>query len=531
MRNIVKKLAIGLLAGSSIFTLVSCKKDFLTQLPSTQVPTEDVFKTTQGARAAINGIHAMMYETSDHDAFGIPSIGIMSDMMCGDMGCERIGSGWFITAYWYRDRNPDNTGAYMWGYFFRIIHNANMIIANIDNATGEQADRDNIKAQALAYRAYAYFNLANYYQFNYFDNQYMVSDGTTRTAVLKTPATLDEALGLPLYSAPTQTPNPRASLRETYKFITEDLKQAITLFEGSTAVSRLTDKSQINLSVAQALSARVALFMQDWGTAATMANKARQGYALMNPSDFAGGMNRVIGSEWIWGSEINSEANGIYASFLSHMSNDIDGAYAKSQGRLISAAFFEPTIVGVLYDSTMMMARDDYRRTWGDVISYTDPRGRVRYFVRANKFKPQKPNSFLTDYALIRSSEMYLIEAEALAHQNQPGAALAVLNEYGVSRQPSYNFTSNDKNILVHEIWKQKRIELWGEGFGLHEAKRRMTPVSTGGVTPEANISYSGGNFRAQRPSDVGSIPAGNVRLIFRIPGQELEQNKGMIQN
>lgn len=525
MKNIVKKLAIGLLAGSSIFTLASCKKDFLNQLPSTQVPSDEVFKTTQGARAAINGIHALMYESADHDAFGIPSIGIMSDLMCGDMGAERIGSGWFITAYWYRDRNPDNTGSYMWGYFFRIIHNANMIIANIDNAKGEQADRDNIKAQALFYRAYAYFNLVNYYQFTYFDNQYMVASGETRTAAVQQGASLDDALGLPLYTAPTQTPNPRASLRETYKLITDDLAQAVTLLEGSTSISRQTDKSQIDLSVAQAFSARVALYMQDWGTAATMANKARQGYPLMNPSDFSGGMNRVIGSEWIWGSEINSEANGIYASFLSHMSNDIDGAYAKAQGRLISAAFFEPTRLG---DSTMMMARDDYRRAWGNVIVYKDSRGNDRFFVRANKFKPQKPNSFLADYALIRSAEMYLIEAEALAHQS-PNQALAVLNEYGKTRQPSYNFTSTDKNTLVHEIWKQKRIELWGEGFGFHEAKRRMIPVRGGGVTPDVNISYGPGGFR--QAVEVGTVLAGNRQLVFRIPSQELEQNKGMIQN
>lgn len=524
MRNIVKNLAIGLLAGSTIFTLASCKKDFLNQLPTTQVTTDEVFKTTQGARAALNGIHATMYESSDHDAFGIPSIGIMSDLMSGDMGSERIGSGWFITAYWYRDRRPDNTGSYMWGYFFRMIHNANMIIANIDKATGEQADRDNIKAQALFYRAYAYFNMINYYQFTYFDNQYMVADGNSRTAVAR-PASLDEALGLPLYTEPTQTPKPRASLSATYNLITTDLDQAISLLQGSQSVDRATDKSQINLNVAQGFAARVALYMQDFPKAATLANRARQGYNLMNPSDFSGGMNRTINSEWIWGSEINSEANGIYASFLSHMSNDIEGAYAKAQGRLISAAFFRPTITG---DTSLMMAQDDYRRAWGDVVSYRDGRGNERFFVRTRKFKPQKPNSFLADYVLLRAAEMYLIEAEALAHSNT-SQALNVLNEYGVTRQPSYSFTNTSVNAIVQEVWKQKRIELWGEGFGFHEAKRRMTPVRGGGVTPQANIAYGPGGFR-QVP-EVGTVPAGNPNLVFRIPGQELEQNKEMIQN
>ncbi len=525
MNNIFKSIAVGLVAGTSLFTLNSCKKDFLTQLPTTQVTHEQVFETTQGARAAVNGIHAMMYEVSDHDQFGIPSIGIMSDMMCGDMGCERIGSGWFITAYWFRDRNPDNTGSYMWSFFYRIINNANMIIANIDNAKGTQEDKNEIKAQALFYRAYAYFNLANYYQFTYFDNQYVTAaEGGSGTGVVTKSATLDQALGLPLYTEPTQTAKPRATLRETYDLINSDLAQAISLFENTT-IDRGSDKSQINLQVAQGLQARVALYQQDWTKAAQFANAARQGYDLMTGRQaFRSGMNSVNNSEWIWGLEINAEANGIYASFLSHMSNDIEGAYAKSQGRLISNVFFNETFSG----DTAWMAEDDYRREWGETIEHPTPRG-PRYFVRSKKFKPQRPNSFLGDYPLMRAAEMYLIEAEALAQSGNIAGALAVLNEYGVTRQPSYDYQGTDKNDVVHEIWKHKRIELWGEGFGFHEAKRRMTPVRGGGVTPDANISYANGGFR--QGVERGTVAAGNNLLVFRIPSSEFEQNRACIQN
>jgi hypothetical protein len=294
---------------------------------------------------------------------------------------------------------------------------------------------------------------------------------------------------------------------------------------GGNNISRGTDKSQIDLSVAKGFYARVNLYMQRWAKAADLAHEAKQGYTLMGKNEFSDGMNRLNSSEWLWGSEINAEANGIYASFLSHMSNEIDGAYAKSQGRLINNVFFVPNVTGT---DGPWLNDDDYRRNWGDTIGYTNPRGR-RYFTRASKFKPQKPNSFLADYPLLRSAELYLIEAEALAHQGQLAQALTVLNEYGITRSPSYNFAGATKNEIVQEIWKQKRMELWGEGFGFFEAKRRMIPVSTGGVTPEANISYANGGYRLGVEN--GTVPAGNEKLVFRIPSQELENNKEMIQN
>src|SRR5690606_40886611 len=52
---------------------------------------------------------------------------------------------------------------------------------------------------------------------------------------------------------------------------------------------------------------------------------------------------------------------------------------------------------------TAWMAEDDYRREWGETIERPTPRG-PRYFVRSKKFKPQRPNSFLGDYPLMRAA-------------------------------------------------------------------------------------------------------------------------------
>ncbi|MFX5374005.1 hypothetical protein ABTD20_18605, partial [Acinetobacter baumannii] len=48
---------------------------------------------------------------------------------------------------------------YPWYYYYKIIGNANTIIARVDNVEGLEADKKFLKAQALSYRAYCYMML------------------------------------------------------------------------------------------------------------------------------------------------------------------------------------------------------------------------------------------------------------------------------------------------------------------------------------------------------------------------------------
>jgi len=52
----------------------------------------------------------------------------------------------------------------------KIINNANALLANIDNAAGNDADRKFIKASALTFRAYAYEKLVHYYCYRWQDS-------------------------------------------------------------------------------------------------------------------------------------------------------------------------------------------------------------------------------------------------------------------------------------------------------------------------------------------------------------------------
>lgn len=520
--KISKILSLAGLVGAVLTTSVSCKKDFLNNLPTSQVETQELFKTTQGARAAINGMHSIMFESTDHNAFGMPSIALMSDLMGGDMGMNRQGSGWFVTAFWYRDVNPSGTGSYMWGFYYDIINNANHIIKYIDAADGPQADKDEIKAQALTYRAYIYFQLANYYQMSYKSSTFAMPNGTRFAEIATgTPAT---ALGVPLYTEPTKTANPRASLQEVYTQITSDLDQAIALFTSSGNARK--DKTQIDIQVAKGIYARVALTMNNWQKAATMAQEARQGYGLMSEGEIKGGFNRIYTPEWIWGSEINAEQSGIYASFIAQMDNELEGSYASQQTRTISLAFFDSVSSDPL--AIKRLPANDYRRAWGTRDSILRV-GRWKYFYPQRKFRAQKNNTFVADFPLMRASEMYLIEAEALAQLNQLPNANSVLAEFAVTRQPGYTANFGTKNDLVREVWRQRRFELWGEGFAFTDAKRNMAVPASTGVTPLPGIYYGFGRYL--QVVEKAQVLPGDPDLLFKATGSELNQNPGFIQN
>ena len=72
--------------------------------------------------------------------------------------CFYIAESWNPTEYAPRG---------LWKVMYKIIFNANLILENIDNISGDQNRKDAIKGQALVLRARSYFNLIRMYQHTY----------------------------------------------------------------------------------------------------------------------------------------------------------------------------------------------------------------------------------------------------------------------------------------------------------------------------------------------------------------------------
>ena len=86
----------------------------------------------------------------------------------------------------YHLRPTSDYTVYPWFYYYKLVSNANAIINNIDAAEGEENDKKFIKAQALTFRAYSFFRLAQLYTNRWSDHQ-----GNTDGIVLR----VDESLG------------------------------------------------------------------------------------------------------------------------------------------------------------------------------------------------------------------------------------------------------------------------------------------------------------------------------------------------
>ena len=213
MKKSIKNL---LLAGiTMILFMTGCKKDYLQLDPPDVLTPTSVFSTTENAYAAINGIHRMMYR----QWYGSQALGghsgnmIYMEVLGDDYVMTANANGWFIGEYrWLNHRNDASTiSRFSYGFYYTIIGNANVIIANIDNAVGPEGDKKAIKGQAYAYRAWAYFQMVQLFGERFEKGQ--ANDG----------------LGLSLVLESQTGALPRSSVNEVYTQINSDIDQAITL--------------------------------------------------------------------------------------------------------------------------------------------------------------------------------------------------------------------------------------------------------------------------------------------------------------
>lgn len=476
-----------------------CSEDYLDTLPTDAVSENSVFTTTQNAFTALNGIHRSLYIR--YDSQGQPGEGgvmIMRDVLGEDYVMTGIANSWFVSTSRWLNHVNENSGdnRFVWRFYYKVIGNANMILANIDNAQGPQDVKDEIKGQAYAYRAWAHFNLVQLFAQRY------------------NPGASNSQLGVPVVLEPITEGGARNTVEEVYTQINADLDQAISLLdEGRNA------KSHINVNVARGIKARVALTQGNFSLAATEANAARQGYELMSETQLFEGFNNVDNPEWIWGSRQIDDQQTFFASYFAYVSLNFSSTNIRGNPKAINSKLYN------------MIPSTDYRKKLWDPNasnpSLRDPfidEVTLSSFAKRNymnrKFIAQANASSVGDVPYMRASEMYLVEAEALARSGNEGQAAQVLFQFASKRDPAYTLSAKKGDALIQEIMIQRRIELWGEGFRFYDLKRLNLPLDRTGANHVATVINS--KFEEA---------AGTNNWQFKIPISELNANEKMVQN
>ncbi|NTE05167.1 RagB/SusD family nutrient uptake outer membrane protein [Agrobacterium tumefaciens] len=432
----------------------SCKKDYLETAPTNQVDDSAIFTTTTNALAALNGIHRSLYKQYDNqDQGGESGVKINLDMLGEDLVQTAGGNGWYNNMYkWISHRTPtDGSVKFVYKFYYQVIANANLIIENIDNAEGPQADKNLIKGEALCYRAWAHYVLVQL-----FGKRYDAAGNNTQ-------------LGVPLILTSGTEGQPRSSVEQVYAQVNTDLDNAVTLLASA---SGRPNASHFNVNVAKGLRARVALTQGAWAKAATNAAEARAGFNLMTNAQYLQGFNDYTNPEWMWGSHQVEDQTQFFYSFFAYMSANFASTNIRSNPKAINSTLYSQIAVG-----------DVRRGLWdptGTNTAFPIPSSGLRKPYMNRKFLVAGTTS-VGDVPHMRVAEMYLIEAEARArvgNASETTTAQNVLFTLAKNRNSSYILSTKTGNDLINEILVQRRVELWGEGFRFLDLKRLNAPLN-----------------------------------------------------
>lgn len=473
--------------------LASCKKTYLDTVPTDRVGASSVFKTTNDALTVLNGVHRATYNRETQGDYGQPSMMIYMDMLGEDLVMNAVGNGWYNNEYKWLSHRNENSGlcSYSYRFYYGILANINLILANIDAATGTAAERNMVKGQALAYRAWCYFNLVQLFGKRY-----------DKTAVP------NNQPGVPLVITPTVEPKARATVEEVYTQINTDIDAAIALLTATRP-----NKSHINVNVARGIKARVALTQQNWTVAATEAAAARAGFNLMTNAQYLEGFVDYSNSEWMWGIDHIDDQSGFFGAFHSYLSCNYNSTNIRTNPKSINRLIYDP-----------LPATDIRTKCWDKTGSTAAivPAGGIRRPYMTQKFKlPGAAPATITqgDVVYMRSAEMYLIEAEAKARNNDDAGARTALFTLISNRNPSYTLSTNSGTALIDEILFHRRVELWGEGFRFLDLKRLNKALDRNGSNHQLSLA------------NIFDMPAGDKAWEFLIPRGELNANPLCVQN
>ncbi len=192
---------IYMLALAVVPALVSCNK-FLNEDPSKS--TQKTLETAEQLDAIL-GSYSRFYSEYNHTALACDDFGISPEMEDGGASFSPVSELSFILC---NDRCTQ-TSRLLWDGEYSKIYYANLVLTNIDDVSGDQAFKDNLRAEAHFLRAYSMFQLALAYTL-YYDG----TNGDEPGLVLKQTTSFEENVT-------------RASLADTWAFIEADLRAAL----------------------------------------------------------------------------------------------------------------------------------------------------------------------------------------------------------------------------------------------------------------------------------------------------------------
>ncbi|UBM60795.1 RagB/SusD family nutrient uptake outer membrane protein [Marinilongibacter aquaticus] len=447
MKNTIAILLLGLLGLTACEGFLDRKPDKTLVVPS----------SLQDARALLNNTY--VFNTSYPGA---------PEVAAGDF--------YLNTADWLAIGQPSVKNSYIWqGEIFNesernewsvpyiTVYTCNVILKALQQGqiTGQEQEADQVRATALFFRSYTFYHLLVEFAGAW--------DGATAETEPGVALRLDPDLNIP---------STRASLRQCYEQILDDMRQALPLLPETAALKTMPTRK-----AGLALLARIHLSMGQYEQALGHARDALEyPHQLL---DF----NTLDASEPFPFARYNQEV-------------------------LLHTLIATP---GILYPPTMKVDS-------GLMDLYSEGDLRKQLYFQQN---PDGTHSFRGSFdgtpvlfGGLSVSELYLIEAECLARMDQTLEALQVLNALLASRWKKGDFATisagSDKVLAL--ILTERRKELAFRGIRWADLKRLNKEP---GFAVTLKRAVDGREY---------VLPPGDDRYVFPIPESVIRQT-GMEQN
>ncbi|RYY36503.1 MAG: RagB/SusD family nutrient uptake outer membrane protein [Sphingobacteriaceae bacterium] len=483
----------------AVFT--SCKKDFLNKLPETVVPAEDFYKTESDFQQANIGLYnplRTLYGTGLAD-YGAWAMGEMrSDNTTFSFNSANRGYADRESVETFMDDANSGATSNKYNNDYIIIGRANQVLKTIDAATFAEDKKNSYKGQALFLRAFAYFDLVQYYG--------------------------DVPLTLVPPTSYDQTNIPRTPKDQVYAQIIADATLAASLLPPPSNET----KGYVANGAAYTLLGNVYLVLKQWADAEEALTKVT-GYSLL--SDYAAvfdpanknNAESIFEVQYLDEPTAGSASNFAY-NFLPILADPgvISGFPSSNTNAYAGWNTPTPDLVAA-YEPGDKRLNASIGFYTGE--GYTN-RPYIKKYVHGAKIAPNTNDNF----PIYRYAEVLLMLAEA---QNEQGKATALATLNLVHANSRTGLDPIISTVQLREaIQHERQIEL------AFENKRWLDLVRTG--TAVSVLNAQGVKIKADPqayyyPEGIAPVASTyNVtenRLLFPIPQREIRLNPLLTQN
>ncbi|TDW51883.1 SusD-like starch-binding protein associating with outer membrane [Flavobacterium sp. 270] len=470
------------------FLLQSCS-DFLEQEPGTKTSITEQLKDKKGVLTALNGV----YQNLEGDLRG-ERFAVYADVQGGNIKFTPSYTGAskgqisiptnIKDVYSFDDKALASNFSSFYSDGYDIINQVNLILEYTDAVSdATDAEKNQIKAQALTIRAYVHFLLSEIYSQNY-----GYTNDASHLGIVYNLKSISQGLTYPA----------RETAANTYSLIINDIKASLDLYSNTT-LNAGPAYSYFNSNSAKALLARVYLSKKDYKNAYDTANDviANSGVSLVSSANYISQWEQPdlpiseILLELSVTKSSDGTVNGSLSSYFGYIFDTNYGNYAASQD-LVD-----------LYETGDIRKQLFLEKPLSTLVNL-QPVNKNYYFTKKFQGNP--------GYVAFRLSEQYLIRAEASIGLNNPEQAKTDIN---IIRARSNAAVLTNTNNITEALFLERRKELCFEGHLFFDIARNKKDVSRndGCISLSCGLTY---------PSP---------KYVLPIPQSTLNLNSNLKQN